>query len=95
MQKELQLQFGPTNKWGQHFSKRNLVHTARTLAPTLAALVFASAAHAQGTMDFTGATTLMTTFKTPKRMDSGQPLFQSHEARQLESQLLLPGYVHG
>ena len=64
MQKELQLQFGPTNKWGQHFSKRNLVHTARTLAPTLAALVFASAAHAQGTMDFTGATTLMTTFKT-------------------------------
>ena len=64
MQKGLQLQFRPSNKWVQRFSKRNLVHTARTLAPTLFALLFASAAHAQGTMDFTGATTLMTTFKT-------------------------------
>ena len=64
MQKGLQLKFRPSNKWVQRFSKRNLVHTARTLAPTLTALLFASAAHAQGTMDFTGATTLMTTFKT-------------------------------
>jgi len=36
----------------------------RALAPTLFALAVATAAHAQGTMDFTGATTLMTTFKT-------------------------------
>jgi hypothetical protein len=60
------LPFPSTNqskRLAQHF-KRNLVHIARTLAPTLFAIAFASAAHAQGTMDFTGATTLMTTFKT-------------------------------
>jgi hypothetical protein len=34
------------------------------MAPTLLALSFAGVAHAQGTMDFSGATTLMTTFKT-------------------------------
>ena len=36
----------------------------RVMAPTLIALSFASVAHAQGTMDFSGAQTLMTTFKT-------------------------------
>jgi hypothetical protein len=40
----------------------------RLMAPTLLALIFASAgsgvAHAQGTMDFSGAQTLMGTFKT-------------------------------
>jgi hypothetical protein len=34
------------------------------MGPTLVALAFAGVAHAQGTMDFSGATTLMTTFKT-------------------------------
>jgi hypothetical protein len=34
------------------------------MAPTLFALSIAGVAHAQGTMDFSGATTLMTTFKT-------------------------------
>ena len=34
------------------------------MAPALFALTFASVAHAQGTMDFSGATTLMATFKT-------------------------------
>ena len=38
------------------------------MGPTLTALMFAGAsstvAHAQGTMDFSGATTLMDTFKT-------------------------------
>ena len=48
----------------QPFSKQRLLHAARVMGPTLFALAFASAAHAQGTMDFTGATTLMTTFKT-------------------------------
>lgn len=48
----------------QPFSKRNLLRAARALAPTLVALSFAGAAHAQGTMDFSGAQTLMTTFKT-------------------------------
>jgi hypothetical protein len=34
------------------------------MAPPLLALSFADVAHAQGTMDFSGATTLMSTFKT-------------------------------
>jgi hypothetical protein len=44
--------------------KQNLLHAAHTLWPTLLALSLTSMAHAQGTMDFSGATTLMTTFKT-------------------------------
>jgi len=36
----------------------------RTMAPTLLTLSFAGVVHAQGTMDFSGATTLMSTFKT-------------------------------
>ena len=44
--------------------KTTLLSAIRTMAPTLFALSFASVAHAQGTMDFSGATTLMTTFKT-------------------------------
>jgi len=46
---------------------RKLFHAARTLGPTFVALAIAglsSVAHAQGTMDFSGATTLMQTFKT-------------------------------
>jgi len=34
------------------------------MAPTLIALSLAGVAHAQGTMDFSGAQTLMGTFKT-------------------------------
>jgi hypothetical protein len=48
----------------QSSPKRNLTRTARNIWPILVALVFASAAHAQGTMDFSGAQTLMGTFKT-------------------------------
>src|SRR5579862_1596660 len=48
----------------QHFSKQKLIHAGRVLAPTLLALSFAGVAHAQGTMDFSGAQTLMGTFKT-------------------------------
>jgi hypothetical protein len=44
--------------------KTTLHSVVRTMAPTLLALSFAGVAHAQGTMDFSGATTLMTTFKT-------------------------------
>jgi hypothetical protein len=44
--------------------KTTLLSAIRTMAPTLVALSFAGAAHAQGTMDFSGATTLMSTFKT-------------------------------
>jgi hypothetical protein len=46
----------------QPFSKRNLLHAARAIAPTLLALALSGVAHAQGTMDFSGAQTLMGTF---------------------------------
>ncbi len=48
----------------QPFSKQKLLRAARVMGPTLVALAFAGVAHAQGTMDFSGAQTLMTTFKT-------------------------------
>jgi hypothetical protein len=48
----------------QSLSKQNVVRIARIVGPSLVALTFASAAHAQGTMDFSGAQTLMGTFKT-------------------------------
>jgi hypothetical protein len=44
--------------------KTTLFSAIRSMAPTLLVLSFAGVAHAQGTMDFSGATTLMTTFKT-------------------------------
>jgi hypothetical protein len=44
--------------------KTTLLSAIRMMAPTLFALSFAGVAHAQGTMDFSGATTLMNTFKT-------------------------------
>ena len=51
-----------------YFRTRKLSHKLnqliRVMAPTLIALSFAGVAHAQGTMDFSGAQTLMGTFKT-------------------------------
>ena len=44
--------------------KTTLLSSIRAMAPTLLALSFAGVAHAQGTMDFSGATTLMNTFQT-------------------------------
>jgi hypothetical protein len=41
-----------------------LTRTVRVMGPTLVALSFAGVAHAQGTMDFSGAQTLMGSFKT-------------------------------
>ena len=52
------------NRRTSPFSKQSLTHVFRVAAPALVALTFASVAHAQGTMDFSGATTLMGTFKT-------------------------------
>ena len=52
------------SRWMEHPLKTTLLSAIRTMAPTLVALPFAGVAHAQGTMDFSGATTLMTTFKT-------------------------------
>jgi hypothetical protein len=52
----------------QPFSKRNLLEATHVMGPTLTALALMGAgsavAHAQGTMDFSGAQTLMSTFKT-------------------------------
>jgi len=49
-------------------SKQSLRHALHVTGPTLLALAFAGVgsgvAHAQGTMDFSGAQTLMGTFKT-------------------------------
>ena len=51
-----------------YFRTRKLSNTLtqliRVMAPTIIALSFAGVAHAQGTMDFSGAQTLMGTFKT-------------------------------
>ena len=44
--------------------KASLMRATRALAPALIALTLSSVAHAQGTMDFSGAQTLMGTFKT-------------------------------
>jgi hypothetical protein len=51
-------------KWRVQCLSRKLLRAARVMGPTLVALTFAGVAHAQGTMDFSGAQTLMTTFKT-------------------------------
>jgi hypothetical protein len=51
------------NRRASHL-KTKLAHALSVMAPALFALTFASVAHAQGTMDFSGAQTLMGTFKT-------------------------------
>ena len=43
---------------------RSITYLLRRFAPVLAPLVLVGVSHAQGTMDFSGATTLMQTFKT-------------------------------
>ena len=50
------------NIWAENFSKQKLLRAARVMGPTMVALTFAGVAHAQGTMDFSGAQTLMGTF---------------------------------
>ncbi len=58
----------PAKRRGDPLSKQTLRHALHVMAPTLTALLFAGVgsgvAHAQGTMDFSGAQTLMGTFKT-------------------------------
>jgi hypothetical protein len=44
--------------------RNQFCRVVRAMMPSLMALFFAGAAHAQGTMDFSGAQTLMSTFKT-------------------------------
>jgi len=45
-------------------TRRRIVSALRNAAPSLALVLFASVAHAQGTIDFGGATGVMTSFKT-------------------------------
>ena len=52
------------NQQTERSLKPILLSAIRAMAPSLLALSLTSVAHAQGTMDFSGATTLMTTFKT-------------------------------
>ncbi len=60
----IRLPVQPANRQAERSLKQSLLHAIRVLAPTLFVLSFATAAHAQGTMDFSGAQTLMGTFKT-------------------------------
>jgi hypothetical protein len=46
------------------FSKQRIASGFRIVGPALFALALSTAAHAQGTMDFSGATTVMNSFKT-------------------------------
>jgi len=59
----------------QPLSKHNLRSAAHTLWPTLLTLSFAGVAHAQGTMDFSGATTLITTFNVSTPTVQSQVVF--------------------
>ena len=63
MQIKVRFDSRPIQRWARLFSKQTLLRAARVMGPTLVALTFAGVAHAQGTMDFSGAQTLMGTFK--------------------------------
>ena len=52
------------HRWAQKMSKQNLRTFGRNIAPSLFAISITSIAHAQGTVDFSGATTAMNSFKT-------------------------------
>jgi hypothetical protein len=60
----IRLPVRPANRRAERSLKQTLSHVIRVMTPALIALSFASVAHAQGTMDFSGAQTLMGTFKT-------------------------------
>jgi hypothetical protein len=61
----------------QPLSKHNLRRTAHALWPTFLALSLAGVAHAQGTMDFSGATTLMSTFNVSTPTVQQQVIFSN------------------
>jgi hypothetical protein len=64
MQIKLKFDSRLANRWAERFPKQRINQAARVLAPTLLALSLTTVAHSQGTMDFSGAQTLMGTFKT-------------------------------
>lgn len=60
----IRLPVRPAYRQAGYFLKQSLICAIRVMAPTLLALSLASVVHAQGTMDFSGAQTLMGTFQT-------------------------------
>lgn len=50
--------------WAHTFNRQKTAVIMRGLAPALSMFAFASAAHAQGTIDFGGATTFLTSIRT-------------------------------
>jgi hypothetical protein len=66
---------GTSSRRSNAARKETLYRAIRAFAPALVAISFVTAAHAQGTMDFSGAQTLMGTFKTftalVRRADEG------------------------
>jgi hypothetical protein len=52
------------NRRGYRLPQQKVLSIAHVLLPAAIAFSFATVAHAQGTMDFSGAQTLMGTFKT-------------------------------
>ncbi|ADW71566.1 hypothetical protein AciX9_4636 (plasmid) [Granulicella tundricola MP5ACTX9] len=59
-----QLDSRSPNRWARQLTQQKMRNFVRTIAPSLIALSFATAAHAQGTMDFSQAKTLMQSFQT-------------------------------
>ncbi len=51
-------------KFRRWIQRSPIAHHVRSMAPALLFLTLSAVAHAQGTMDFSGAQTLMSTFKT-------------------------------
>nr|WP_218623937.1 hypothetical protein [Granulicella sp. dw_53] len=60
----IRLPLRSVNRPTERSFKQTVAHAIRVMAPTALTLSFAAVAHAQGTMDFSGAQTLMQTFKT-------------------------------
>jgi hypothetical protein len=60
----IRLPVRPAFRQAEHSLKQSLICAIRVMAPTLLALSLANVVHAQGTMDFSGAQTLMGTFQT-------------------------------
>ncbi|HMG03484.1 MAG TPA: 3-hydroxyacyl-CoA dehydrogenase family protein [Edaphobacter sp.] len=78
----------------QPFTKRQILQAARALWPMLATLAFSGVAHAQGTMDFSGATTLMSTFKTsPETIEKAMAFYSSIGKKPIRLFKALPGHV--
>ena len=58
------LSYPPVIERAFRSAQQQIPYLIRAVVPALLALSLSSVAHAQGTMDFSGATTLMATFKT-------------------------------